>query len=175
MFEVHISKHSLFRLKITVGCLTSTYPSIHFSLDEDTLKITVGCLVSTYPSIHKNPQDHGRLSEVLWCVGVLCVVWVHEGVVLCDELCVVLSGVLRGGGVVWCVGVFSLSFSLFLSLSLSFSLSLFLSLNSLLSLSRSLSFFLVLSFFSLVFLFLFSLLPLSLLSSLLANKHCVKH
>ena len=27
--EVHISKHSLFRLKITVGCLTSTYPSIH--------------------------------------------------------------------------------------------------------------------------------------------------
>ena len=52
MFEVHVSKHSLFRLKITVGCLTSTYPSIHFSLDEDTLKITVGCLTSAYPSIH---------------------------------------------------------------------------------------------------------------------------
>ena len=69
---VHISKHSLFRLKITVGCLTSTYPSIHvgnslkitvgcltstyssihFSLDEDTLKITVGCLTSAYPSVH---------------------------------------------------------------------------------------------------------------------------
>ena len=43
----------LFRLKIAVGCLTSTYPSIHFSPDEDTLKITVGCLTSTYPSIHK--------------------------------------------------------------------------------------------------------------------------
>ena len=42
---MYIFKHSLFRLKITVGCLTSTYPSIHFSLDEDTLKITVGCLV----------------------------------------------------------------------------------------------------------------------------------
>ena len=42
MFEVHISEHSLFRLKITVGCLVSTYPSIHFSLDEDTLEITVG-------------------------------------------------------------------------------------------------------------------------------------
>ena len=88
---------------------------------------------------------------------------------LCDELCVVLFGVLRGGGVVWCVvcGVWVFYFSL----SLSFSLSL----NSLLSLSRSLSFFLVLSFFCLVFLFLFSLLPLSLLSSLLAKKHCVKH
>ena len=32
--------------------------------------------------------------------GVLCVLWLHEGVVLCDELCVVLFGVLRGGGVV---------------------------------------------------------------------------
>ena len=31
----------------------STYPSIHFSLDEDTLKITVGCLTSAYPSVHK--------------------------------------------------------------------------------------------------------------------------
>ena len=95
MLEVHISKHSLFRLKITVSCL-----------------------VSTYPSIHKISQGHGRLSEVLWCVVVLCVVWVHDGVVLCDELCVVLFGVLRGGGVVWCVGVLFLSFSLFLALSL---------------------------------------------------------
>ena len=69
--------------------------------------------------------------------GVLCVVCVHEGVVLCDELCVVLFGVLCGGGVVWCVVFFFLSFSL--------------------SLSLFLSFFLVLSFFCLVFLFLFSL------------------
>ena len=43
MFEVHISKQSLFRLKITVGCRLCTCPSIHPSLDEDTLKITVGC------------------------------------------------------------------------------------------------------------------------------------
>ena len=86
--------------------------------------------------------------------GVWCVVWVHEGVVLCDELCVVLCDelyvvlrdVLRG---VW---VFYFSFFLFF-----------------LFLALSLSFFLVLSFFCLVF--LFSLLPLSLL----ANKHCVKH
>ena len=94
--------------------------------------------------------------------GVLCVVWVHEGVVLCDELCVVLFGVLRGGGGVWWV-VCGCFFSLFLfrSLFLSFSLSL----NSLLPLSRSLSlsflFFpssvLSSSFSSLFFLFLFSL------------------
>ena len=95
-------------------------------------------------------QDRGRLSGV-WCgeCGVLCFVCVHVGVVLCDELCVVLFGVLRGGGVVWCVVCF---------ISLSFSLSLF----SLLSLSRSLSFSLVSSvlsssFSSLFFLFLFSL------------------
>ena len=55
MLEVHISKHSPFRLKITVGC----------------------------------PR----------CYGVLCVLCVHEGVVLC--------GVLRGvcgvcGVLCWC-------------------------------------------------------------------------
>ena len=93
--------------------------------------------------------------------GVLCVVWVHEGVVLCDELCVVLFGVLRGGGVVCCCGVWVFYFSFFLSI--------------LFFLFLALSFFLVLSFFCLVFLLLFSLLPLFLLSSLLANKHCVKH
>ena len=69
MFEVHISKHSLFRLKITVGCLTSTYPSIHFSLHEDTLKITVGCLTSAYPSVHKKLS---RSRSVVWCVLWWC-------------------------------------------------------------------------------------------------------
>ena len=109
MLEVHISKHSLFRLKITVGCLTSTYPcihvetpsrsrsvacgaypNIHFSLDEDTLKMTVGCLVL--------------------CCGVLC-----GGVVLCGVLwCVVKLGTLS----------LSLSCSFSYSCSCSFSLSL---------------------------------------------------
>ena len=63
-----------------------------------------------------------------------------------------VCGVLLGG-VVWCEGV----------------LFLFLFLNSLRSLSRSLSLLLSCSF-----LILFCL-PLSLLSSILANKHCVKH
>ena len=40
MVAVHISKHSLFRLKITIDCRLCTCPSIHFSLE-----ITVGCLV----------------------------------------------------------------------------------------------------------------------------------
>ena len=44
----HISEHSLFRLKITVGCLTSTYPSIYV----ETLNIAVACPPCTYPSIH---------------------------------------------------------------------------------------------------------------------------
>ena len=61
---MHIFKHSLFRLKITVGCLTSTYPSIHFSLDEDTLEITVGCLKCISKRSQKNSQDHGRLPAV---------------------------------------------------------------------------------------------------------------
>ena len=46
--------------------MTSTYPSIHV---EDTLKITVGCLVCAYPSIHfsldeDTLRDHGRLPQV---------------------------------------------------------------------------------------------------------------
>ena len=66
--SVHTSQHSLFRLKITVGCRLCAYPSIHVetlsrsrSVDWRAhiraftfffLKITVGCLTSTYPSIH---------------------------------------------------------------------------------------------------------------------------
>ena len=54
--SVHISKHALSRLKITVGCLTSACPSIHV----ETLKITVGCPPCTYPSI--------RVCDVCVCV-----------------------------------------------------------------------------------------------------------
>ena len=61
--SVHISKHSLFRLKITVGCLASAYPSIHV----ETLKITVGCPRSTYPSIHPSPGA-GTLKITVGCL-----------------------------------------------------------------------------------------------------------
>ena len=141
-------------------CSRCTYPSIHFFVSRS--RSVVDC-AHVRAFTMKLSRSWSVVRGAVVC-DVLCVVWVHEGVVLCDVLCVVLFGVLRGGGVVllcWC----------FISLFLSFSLSL----NSLLSLSRSPSFFLVLSFFCPVFLFLFSLLPLSLLSSLLANKHCVKH
>ena len=60
---MYIFKHSLFRLKITVDCLTSTYPSIHV---EDTFKITVGCLWSTYPSIHFS-LDEDTLEITVGC------------------------------------------------------------------------------------------------------------
>ena len=75
-------------------CSRCTYPSIHFSLDEDTLEITVGCLTSGYPSIHKNSQDHGRLSGV-WCV--------------CGVLCFVLVLVFGRGGAVWVLCVVCVS------------------------------------------------------------------
>ena len=102
------------------------YPSIHFSLDEDTLKITVGCPLCAYPSVHKNSEDHGRLPavhiskhshshdvetpsrsrSVVWCV-VWCVVLC---VVVCVCACVVVARV-------WCVvklGTRSLSLLFFL-------------------------------------------------------------
>ena len=104
MLEVHISKHSLFRLKITVGCL-----------------------VSAHPSIHKNSQDSGRLSEVLWCV-VCCVLCGCMRVLCCVMSCVLCCLVCCVVVVLCCcvvVWVFYFSLSLFLSFSLS--------LNSLLS------------------------------------------
>ena len=90
MLEVHISKHSLFRLKITVDCRLCTCPSIHFSLDEDTLKITVGCLMCGVVCV--------------WCVVVVCcggVLW--WCVVVCCVLCVHVACVVCGLCVyMWC-------------------------------------------------------------------------
>ena len=80
--DKHISKHSRWNsLKITVGWLVSTYPSIHFSLDEDTLKITVGL-------------------SGLWCVVFCVCMWrVCVG-------CVCTCGVVCGVGGVWVVCVY---------------------------------------------------------------------
>ncbi len=61
---VHISKHSLFRLKITVGCLTRAYPSIH-----TTLRITVVFPTCTYPSIRTKTCRHVGLPGKTRAVG----------------------------------------------------------------------------------------------------------
>ena len=116
MFEVHISKHSLFRLKITVGCLTSTYPSIHFSLDEDTLKITVGCLVSG-----------------VWCGVVVvrvCGVWWSLAHSLPCSLSFLFSFPFVFSLIFLFLSSFSFSFSLTPSLTLALALVLSLSLLS---------------------------------------------
>ena len=151
MFEVHVSKHSLFRLKSTVGCLTSTYPSIHFSLDEDTLKITVGYLVC----------------------GVVCGLCVCIHVVLCVGdvwwwwwwWCGAMCGCCVGAVLVWggvCVSF--LSFLSFLSQLSSLSFSFSFCLPFLSSLSFLLLFSLLSSFFS-----------FSLSLSLSLSEHCVKN
>ena len=86
MVAVHISKHSLFRLKITVGCRLCAYPSIHFSLDEDTLKITVGCRLCC---------------ERVCTLGVVACVYLHVALCVHVVLCVVLCCCVV---VLWCCG-----------------------------------------------------------------------
>ena len=117
MLEVHISKHSLFRLKITVGCLKSTYPSIHVETPSRSRSVACGAHIRAFTFLLTKTLARSR--SVVWCCVVVCCV-----VVWC---CVVLCGVLW-----WCVCVvcgeawqtLSLSLSLSLALSPSFSLSL---------------------------------------------------
>ena len=128
---MYIFKHSLFRLKITVGCLTSTYPSIHV---EDTLEITVGCLVCV-------------------CVCVCCVVlWRGSVVWVCGEAWHTLSLLFS---------LLSLLFPFLFLYYLSFFSLFFLFLYLLLLLLLLLLFFLFLFFplSSLLFYSLFSSLP----------------
>ena len=110
MFEVHVSKHSLFRLKITVGCLTSTYPIVHVETPSRSRSV-VWCVLCV----------HVACVVCVWCVwcvgcvctcGVVCGVWVVGCVwVVCVHVvlcCVVVV-------CVWCVmglGALSLLFSL---------------------------------------------------------------
>ena len=148
MFEAHISKHSLFSSQ-DHGRLNGVHISKHsrwrHTQDHGRLSIVRISKHSLF-SWRRHSQDHGRLSEVLWCVGVLCVVWVQEGVFfICLSVFLSLSPCDVVCCVVWCVawwwccvvcGVWVFYFSLF-------SLSLFLSCSFL----------------------LLSCLPLSLLSS----------
>ena len=65
--SVHISKHSLFRLKITVGCRLCAHPSIHF-----------------FVSRSRSVVDCALCGVVLyvWCEGGVCVMCV------CDDMVV---------------------------------------------------------------------------------------
>ena len=104
MTAVHLSKHSLFRLKITVGCRLCAHPSIHFSRDEDTLKITVGCRLCAYPSIRVCVESECGVCDenvcvgctfcvlVFWCI-VMCVLCVLGCVLGCVCVCAVWCGV----------------------------------------------------------------------------------
>ena len=78
---VRISKHSQKKtLKITVGCLTSGYPSIHKKLSRS--RSVVWCVVWCVCVV---------CCVLCWCwclvVVVLCVVWVLCVVVVCCVLC----------------------------------------------------------------------------------------
>ena len=127
MFEVHVSKHSLFRLKIMVGCLTSTYPCIHVETPSRSRSVACGAHIRAFTFLLTKTLSRSR-SVVLRAHGVLCVVWVHEGVVVWWVVCCVVWCVAWWCCVVcgvWCEGVlfhffFSILFFLFLALSPSF-------------------------------------------------------
>ena len=163
MALARIEAFTFFRLKITVGCLWSTNPSIHFSLVEDTLMITVGCLVWCVVCGVWCGVCDVCVQAVVWCVYVHVVLyWWFVGVVcVCMWCC---AWVLCDGGCGVCV--FSLYFSFFSqlsSLSLSFCLPFLSSLSFLVLLHL---FSLLSSFFSFFSFFSFSLsLSLSLFSS----------
>ena len=66
-----MSKHSLFRLKITVGCLTSTYPSIHVETSSKSRSVDWRARVQAFTFLLMKTLSRSR--SVVWCV-VWCVV-----------------------------------------------------------------------------------------------------
>ena len=180
MLEVHISKHSLFRLEITVGRWRCTYPSIHVETPSRSRSVDWRACVQAFTFLLTKTLSRSR--SVVWCVvwcvcGVLCCVlcvcmWL-EWSVGCLCTCGVVCGVgvcvllCCGGACVWCVVKLG-------------TLSLLLSLLPLLFSFRCPFLFLSYLYFS------FSLVPsltlalalvlsLFLLSSLLATKHSGKN
>ena len=95
--SLRISKHSLFRLQITVGCRLSAYARIHLSLDEDTLKFTVGCRLCTGFCVVWCGMCGVRVVCVCVCICVCVCVRVCACVLIslcaCDVCCIVF---------VWC-------------------------------------------------------------------------
>ena len=131
-----------FRLKITVGCLTSTYPSIHVETPSRSRSVVDCARVQALTFLLTKTLSRSR--SVVWCVVWCVVVVCCGGVVVVLWLCCV-----------WCVvklGTLSLSLSLALSpsFSLSLSFSLFFFFSSC-SCSCSFSSFLFLPFYSLFY------------------------
>ena len=94
---VHISKHSLFRLKITVGCLTSTYPSIHVETPSRSRSVVDCAHIRAFTFLLTKTLSRSR--SVVWFM-VCCVLCVCVHVVLCcgvGGVCVVVLW--------WCVCV----------------------------------------------------------------------
>ena len=105
---MHISKHSLFRLKITVGCLTSTYPSIHVETPSRSRSVARCTHFQAFTFLLTKTLSRSR--SVVWCVGVVCCVvccvlcwcWCLVVVVLCVvclcvSVCVCLCVCEQGG------------------------------------------------------------------------------
>ena len=70
MLEVHISKHSLFRLKITVGCLTSTYPSMHVETPSRSRSVDWRAHIQAFTFLLTKTLSRSRSVDfcLVWCV-----------------------------------------------------------------------------------------------------------
>ena len=163
---VHIFKHSLFRLKITVGCQTRTYLSIHIETPSRSRSVACGAHIRAFTFLLTKTLSRSRSVVwcVVWCACGACGVWVVCGV---------------GGVVVWwrvCVVCGEAWHALSLALSLFFLFSLLLNSLSFLPLLFPFLFLSHLSFFSLLYLFLssfsfsFALAP-SLALSFFSSHH----
>ena len=153
---VHVSKHSLFRLKITVGCRLCTCPSIHYFVSRS--RSVVDCArVQIFTFLLTKTLSRSR--SVVWCV-VWCVVFCVYMWCCVWCVCGVCALFCCGGACVVCVvklGTLSLLLSLiplifpfrfpFLFLS-SFSCSSSLALSLTLALALVISLFLLSLLFS---------------------------
>ena len=72
---VHISKHSLFRLKITVGCPTYTCPSIRVWCVCVCANVCVLVLVLVCAMVYVLRVCVWDVRFVFWCCGVYVVLW----------------------------------------------------------------------------------------------------
>ena len=150
-----------FRLKITVGCLTSTYPSIHVETPSRSRSVVDCARVQAFTFLLTKTLSRSRSVVwcVVWCVLVVCCGGVVVVLWLCCVWCVVKLGTLS----LSCSLSFLFSFPFFFSLLFLFFSSCSFSYSCSCSCSFSFS-----SFFFLPFYSLFSPLPFT-------PTNCTKH